>query len=138
MYVLDTDILSLIHAGDETVVERLRGAQMPVATTIVTKAEILQARFAYLLKAENAEHVMRAQEWLGKSLAVLATYVVIQFDEAAANTFDTLRRQKGIGRMGRADMLIACIALANRATLVTANVKDFERVPQLKIVDWTK
>ncbi len=138
MYVLDTNILSLLYAGNATVLARIQAARMPVATTIVTEAEILQARFAYFLKAENSQHALRAQEWLEKSREFLKTYIVIRFDEAAAATWDALRQQKVIGKMGRADLLIACIALANRATLVTANVKDFAHVPRLKIVDWTR
>jgi predicted nucleic acid-binding protein len=32
-----------------------------------------------------------------------------------------------------ADLLIASIALANHATLVTRNLKDFQRIPNLKL-----
>ena len=38
--------------------------------------------------------------------------------------------------MGRADLLIAAITLANRATLVTRNLKDFRQVPGLQIENW--
>ena len=33
-------------------------------------------------------------------------------------------------------MLIAAIALAHQATLVTHNTREFSRVPDLTIVDW--
>jgi tRNA(fMet)-specific endonuclease VapC len=38
--------------------------------------------------------------------------------------------------IGCIDVLIAGIALANHATLVTHNVKEFSRVEGLDIVDW--
>jgi tRNA(fMet)-specific endonuclease VapC len=41
-------------------------------------------------------------------------------------------------KMRRPDMLIACIALAHDALLVTANTKHFNKVPGLKLANWTK
>jgi predicted nucleic acid-binding protein len=38
--------------------------------------------------------------------------------------------------MRRPDMLIACIALANDALLVTRNRKDFKKVAHLKLANW--
>jgi tRNA(fMet)-specific endonuclease VapC len=38
--------------------------------------------------------------------------------------------------IGAYDVLIAATALAENATLVTHNTKEFERVPQLKVEDW--
>ncbi|MFQ5595922.1 MAG: hypothetical protein ACE5HA_17400 [Anaerolineae bacterium] len=39
-------------------------------------------------------------------------------------------------KISRADLLIASIALAHRATLVTRNVRHFERVPGLIVTNW--
>jgi hypothetical protein len=45
MYLLDSDILSLLHAGHERVGRRREDVDpADVATTIITKAEILRAR----------------------------------------------------------------------------------------------
>jgi tRNA(fMet)-specific endonuclease VapC len=41
-------------------------------------------------------------------------------------------------RIGTQDLKIASIALANRATLLTRNYRDFVQVPDLIIDDWTK
>ena len=38
--------------------------------------------------------------------------------------------------LGAIDYQIAGIALAHRATLVTRNKKEFDRVPGLKVEDW--
>jgi tRNA(fMet)-specific endonuclease VapC len=39
-------------------------------------------------------------------------------------------------KIGRADLLIACIALANGATFATRNVRDFKLVPGLRVENW--
>ena len=43
---------------------------------------------------------------------------------------------KKLKKSGRADLLIAAITLANRATLVTRNEKDFRQVPGLQVENW--
>jgi len=61
---------------------------------------------------------------------------VLTVDDAAAAAFDELRRHKKLKKIGRGDLLIACIALAHRATLVTRNLKDFRKVPGLVVENW--
>lgn len=39
-------------------------------------------------------------------------------------------------RVGTMDLKIACIAIANNATLLTRNINDFKIVPGLTIADW--
>ena len=38
--------------------------------------------------------------------------------------------------IGGMDMLLAAHALALRATLITRNVREFSRVPNLRVEDW--
>ena len=67
---------------------------------------------------------------------MLAKIPILPFDEAAGAEFDRLRQNKKLKKIGRGDLLIASIALANKATLVTRNTKDFGKVPGLKIENW--
>jgi predicted nucleic acid-binding protein len=46
-----------------------------------------------------------------------------------------LRKQKKL-KLRRPDLLIACIALAHKALLVTRNTKDFEKVSGLRLANW--
>ena len=62
--------------------------------------------------------------------------MIVPFDDAAAEQLDHLSKIAGLKRVGRADLLIASIALANDATLVTRNLRHFRQVPNLKVVNW--
>ena len=137
MYILDTDILSLIHAGDARVAEKKdRVNSTEIITTIVTRVEILRARHAFLLKAADGRQLLRAQEWLHRSEKLLSEIVIVPFDENAAMEFDSLRKKKKLKKIGRADLLIASLVLARRDTLVTRNTKHFEQIPNLRIENW--
>ncbi len=60
---------------------------------------------------------------------------VLEFDEAAAEEFERLQKQRI--RIGTMDLKIAAIALTRHATLLTRNSKDFSKVPGLHIEDWS-
>lgn len=137
MHLLDTDTLTHLHAGHPKVIERLRALDDPdAATTIITKIELLRGRMDHVLKAATGDELLRAQQLLARSEELLEQIIVVPFDAAAVAQFDRLRTVRALRKIGRADLLIASIALANRATLVTRNVRHFKRVPGLRVVNW--
>lgn len=136
MYILDSDTLTHLHAGNPRVVENLRNTADPdVVITIVTKIELLRGRFDFVLKAETGADLIRAQQLLTRTDDLLAQLLVLPFDSLAVTHFDHLRIQSSLRKIGRADLLIASIALAQRATLVTRNIRHFRQVPGLKVVN---
>jgi tRNA(fMet)-specific endonuclease VapC len=137
MHLLDTDTLTHLQAGHPRVTQRLRDDADPeVGITIVNRIEILRGRFDFVMKAANATELIRAQELLVRTEAFLARLFVVPLDKAAAVQFERLRRAKGLKQFGRADLLIACIALAYDATLVTRNLRRFRHVPKLRVTNW--
>lgn len=60
------------------------------------------------------------------------------FDEAAAVIYGDIRAylDKQGTPIGGNDLLIAATALAGELILVTRNIREFERVPGLKLEDW--
>lgn len=136
MKVLDTDTLTLFFQGRTEVVERRREETEEVAIAVVTRIEVLQGRFATLLKAEDGPALKRSQERLDQAERDLRLFPVLPVDDTATTEFDRLRRIKGLKKLGRGDLLIASIVLANRAVLVTRNVKDFERISGLRVENW--
>jgi tRNA(fMet)-specific endonuclease VapC len=60
---------------------------------------------------------------------------LLDYDERAANACERLRVARV--RIGTMDLRIAAIALANNATLLTRNTRDFAKVPGLRLEDWS-
>jgi tRNA(fMet)-specific endonuclease VapC len=136
MFVLDTDTLTHLLRGNARVVERRSKVTEDVVLAAITRIEVLQGRFASVMKAEDAEQLLLAQQRLVESERQLASFDVLPVDAAAAAEFERLVKTKGLRRVGRGDLLIAAIVLANKATLVTRNLKDYSKVPGLRIENW--
>ncbi|MEP7342148.1 MAG: type II toxin-antitoxin system VapC family toxin [Acidobacteriota bacterium] len=60
---------------------------------------------------------------------------ILDFNSRAAEEFEQLRKQRI--RIGSMDLKIAAIALASDATLLSRNIRDFGKVPGLKVEDWS-
>jgi tRNA(fMet)-specific endonuclease VapC len=127
MFILDTDILTLLFAGHARVA--LRRDVVPsaeIAISIVTQIEVLRGRFEQLMKAATGEELLRAQAAWDRTIRSLGEVeTVIRIDAAVAAKFDQLCASKKLKKIGRADLLIACSALAHNAILVTRNLRHF-------------
>ncbi|MDX2042306.1 MAG: type II toxin-antitoxin system VapC family toxin [Acidobacteriota bacterium] len=137
MHLLDTETLTHLHAGHPRVVARLQALADPnVGTTIITRIEMLRGRMDHVFKAATSDDLLRAQFLLARTEELLEQILIVPFDSAAAAQFDQLRTIRSLRKIGRGDILITAIALANRATLVTRNLRHFKQFPGLKLENW--
>ena len=137
MILLDTDTVTHFSYGNANVRRKVEGAgDEELAIAIITRNEILRGRAESLLKAANEEELRKAAERFQQAEELLSDFVVVGFDENSIKHFGRLRKQRNLKKMGRADMLIACIALAHDALLVTRNTKDFKAVAGLRMDNW--
>jgi tRNA(fMet)-specific endonuclease VapC len=136
MFVLDTDTLTHLLRGHVRVTQRRSQVFEDVVITIITRIEVLQGRFDAVLKAAGREQLKQAQDRLTENERQLASFDVLPVNAAGAAEFERLLNTKGLRRIGRADLLIAAIALAQRATLVTRNLRDFRQVSGLRVENW--
>jgi len=130
MYLLDTNIISYWMRGDKRVIDRIK-KQVPadLSLSTITLAEILYGiEKSPIKKKERRLKIEQISSLLG----------LYSFDEEAAWKYAVIRTQlekKGMVIRER-DTQIASIALANRLTVVTHNVKEFGRIGKLKVEDW--
>jgi tRNA(fMet)-specific endonuclease VapC len=86
--------------------------------------------------AKSAHHEKNA-----KALDEFVTPLeIVSFDEQAASVYGAIRAslEKAGTPIGSMDMLIAAHAVSLRLPLVTNNIREFTRISDLNILDWTK
>jgi tRNA(fMet)-specific endonuclease VapC len=114
--------------------ERLDGAAEPFVTTIISVEEMMRGWMAAVRRIHHPRGQISAYANLRQLFRFFATWRVLDWNEAAAGVYESLKAVKA--RAGTMDLKIASIALANGATLLTRNTKDFQKVPGLRIEDW--
>lgn len=135
-FLLDTNVLSeLMRAQPASAVVDwfAHNVQVAMQTSVITQAEILtgiallpsgKRRTALAVAAEQ----MFEQDFAGRCL---------DFDSASAKNYAIIvaRRTRAGQSISTEDAQIAAIALAAGLTVATRNIKDFERIDGLSLVD---
>ena len=137
MLILDTDHLTAIDratASGAVLRSRLASREDEFCTTVVSISEQLSGLLALISSARSDHETLDRYGRLSKKLGSLQDFRLLDWTDAAAGEFHKLRRKKL--RIGTMDLRIASIALSNNATLLTANVRDFEKVPGLRVENW--
>jgi tRNA(fMet)-specific endonuclease VapC len=139
--LLDTDHLTILAIPDgqahARLMARMRASSDPVfATTIVNAEEQLRGWLAAINRQPIPRQQIVPYGRLRKLLGFLRPFLLIDFDEHAAEEFERLRQAKV--RIGSSDLKIACIALVQDVLLLSANLRDFQQVPGLRVEDWLK
>ncbi|MDQ2686503.1 MAG: type II toxin-antitoxin system VapC family toxin [Armatimonadota bacterium] len=139
IYQLDTDHVSVFQRGGPgavTLEARLRWLALDdYGTAIVTYEEQCRGWTAKINRARTAAERLEAYALLKTSLRYFCNIAVWDYTPAAEAIFTTLIQSKI--RVGTEDLRIAAIALANGATLLSRNLRDFAKVPGLRVEDWT-
>ncbi|GAA6614521.1 type II toxin-antitoxin system VapC family toxin [Scytonema sp. NUACC26] len=136
-YILDTDHVTLFQHNNERIAQRARDVgSSNIFVTTVTLEEQLRGRLAGISRAATKpEQLAVAYNNLRRTLLYFCSVNLLDFDDAAYNCYQNLLQQKI--RIGTQDLRIAAIAIANQMILVTRNQKDFSKVPDLALLNWT-
>lgn len=139
MVLLDTDHMSLLQRGGaEGQRIRLRLRALPqddIATTIVSYEEQMRGWLARLARVTTPERQIFDYGELKKLLQSYCSFAVLDYGAGASAEFQRLLALKL--RIGTMDLKIAAITLPINATLLTRNMVDFGKVPDLRIEDWS-
>lgn len=133
--ILDTVTLSLLERKDLKILRRLAVASSSeLAVTVINVEEQITGWQTYLRRAKTDKDLAAAYEKLANSVQVVSGKRIIGFSELAIVRYKALSAMRlNVGKM---DLRIAAIALEVGATVITRNLRDFQRVPGLACENW--
>jgi tRNA(fMet)-specific endonuclease VapC len=129
-YLLDTCVISDFIKGEPGTLARIRQTQpVDIAVSAIT---VMELRYGLLLNPQRAQKI----ESVISSFLSSVEHLPFNLSEAeqAAQVRAVLKTQ---GQpIGSYDVLIAATALEHRLIMITANQREFARVPGLQTEDW--
>ena len=131
MFIFDTDIYTNVirKIPSETLINRLKKVpRRDQFTTTITIGEVYYG----LMKANKTRLLKLFEDVL------LPRATILPFDFSAAKKYGEIRSflEKQGTPLAHADLQIASIALSMNMTLITGNLKHFQRVPKLTVESW--
>ena len=139
MILLDTDHVSVLryeeHPRCIALGARLESArELEVAISVITLEEQMRGWLAEIGRRRDVREQITDYENLAKLVRFFNRWQLVPLDERAVNRFDMLRKQRI--RIGTPDLKMASIALVHDALLLSANLRDFKKVPGLRVENW--
>lgn len=138
MILLDSDHLSILmdlrDARRQRLVARLVATDDSSAIPLIVVEEQLRAWLAPIRRLPDVHKQIKPYLRLSRLIDFLRPSTIVDWNEVAADLFKRLRSSRI--RIGTQDLKIACTAIANDALLLSANLRDFEQVPGLRVEDW--
>jgi tRNA(fMet)-specific endonuclease VapC len=139
MIVVDTSYISLFQYPEESRASELRQRLMAspdrdIVTTAITPEEQMRGWLSAIHGQRDVHRQVKYYERLMGLFRFYADWRILPFDDLAADQFKSLRSQRI--RIATMDLKIASIVLVHDATLLSTNLRDFEKVPLLRVEDW--
>jgi len=134
-YMLDTNICSFImREQPEAVLNRLEQAVLRNHRIVVSAITYAEMRFGAIGKKASPRHTQLVEAYCARLDAILP------WDRAAVDATTQIKAILAAAGtpIGPNDTAIAGHAVAVGAILVTNNTREFVRVPDLKLEDWSE
>lgn len=139
MIILDTDhivVLKYAQGADFTTLTTNMAASLDqhFVTTAISLEEQMRGWLALIHRCHDVRGQVSSYARLNDLVDFFSCWTRLPFDEKAAERFENLRRHRI--RIGTMDLKIAATALVHDTLLLSANTRDFEQVPNLRVEDW--
>ena len=131
IYAMDTNIISYVLKKDEAVINRYR-QECDQGNEFVMLPIVYYEVSRWLLE-RNAKKLQTEFNAMCTEVPLMDTTKEV-WDKAAALYVHTRRIGEPIG--SDADVIIAACCILNDCTLVTNNIRHFENIEELKLVNW--
>lgn len=129
-YLLDTNTcIRYLNGRSPNIRQKLDSLEPDdIAIPSIVKAEL----FFGSRKSQNPEQALEKQR------KFLMPYISLPFDDEAAETYALIRAtlEKQGKPIGPNDLIVAAIAISKNLIVVTHNIKEFSRVPNIQLEDW--
>ncbi len=128
-YLIDTNIIIYSLKNDEHIKQKFRENQnIPKSISVITYGELVYG-------AKKSKHI---EKNLAVTYRIAELFPVIDIDRSIMDVFGEIK--SNLERKGNIiedmDILIAATALSHNFILVTNNVKNFEKIKDLRIENW--
>ena len=131
-YLIDTNIcIYLMNRRPLKVIRKIK--QFDVGDLIISSITLAELQYGVSNSQRKVENQRRLIEFV-------APFQILAFDQKAAKTYGDVRYelQKKAQMIGSLDVLIAAHALSQGLTLVTNNYREFKKVKNLRVENWTR
>ena len=136
LFIFDTNMLTLFERMNPAVIRSIfYHIGDDIQACSITVEEQISGWFRLIRAAKTPQQVETTHKRLANAVKTLGAWDIIPFSAAAQSRYQALLRLH-LNVKGN-DLRIAAIALEAGATVVTANLRDFKRVPGLLCEDWS-
>ena len=125
-YLIDSDILIYFLKGKQEVVERL--SQIPIDDLYISRINYTELIYGAYNSAKIEKNLKVIEPFLD-------SFKVLEFTQKSSLIFakEKARLKKNGNIIADMDLMIASIAIENDCTLISNNIKHFERVQNLDL-----
>ena len=125
-YLIDSDILIYFLKGKQEVVERL--SQIPLDDLYISRINYTELIYGAYNSAKIEQNLKLIEPFL-------ENFTVLEFTKTSSLIFakEKAKLKKSGKIIADMDLMIASIAIENDCTLISNNIKHFDRIQNLKL-----
>lgn len=129
-YLLDSNICIHFFRGKYNIIEKLN--EVGIENCLISEITLAELVFG----AEKSNNPKKNHKLIEKFISQLTILPI--FDSIQKYGKEKARLQSEGKMISDFDLFIGCTALENDLIMVTENIKEFERIKDIKIENWVK